>query len=148
MTTTECALSTAYSDVTFHSNTSMLGIKTIDVAAMKQTLRILLSSSTEYIKGIKPKKEWIANCPYSELKAAIQTLSGRTNRIRGAKKGDIVNVDSEQLLVSMLGVNADGELLDGVSPSSPSVAMEEAKTAKLVKIDVAENKWLESQLQT
>lgn len=159
-------ISTAFSDVTFNSSASMFEIKPINVTAMKETLHVLMLSSAEYIKGIKQKKEWIGNCPYSELKAAVQALSGRKTRIRFGSSTGSKTVDHssdndanlEDVLVSMLCLPATEESDRPLSPSvaSPGVtnfglAMEETKGHCLMSprpVDSIENKWLESQLGT
>merc|ERR1719410_1344896 len=58
----------------------------MDKKEIRETLKVLLSQTNQYIAGIKPKREWIANCHYAELKSAVQSLCGKIKQLKNANK--------------------------------------------------------------
>merc|ERR1719204_1452844 len=69
------SLSCLSSDATFHSTDCLPAeAKPIELDEVRRTLRVLLSASKHYLDGIRPKKDWVAKCPYSELKAVVQAV--------------------------------------------------------------------------
>ena len=72
---------------------------------IKIELQTLLNSSSEYINGIKAKREWISNCPYSELKSLIQSVSVKINKFDFVNNND--NNDDISLLISIFNDKVD-----------------------------------------
>ena len=69
----------------------------MDKKSISETLKVLLSQTNEYILGIKPKREWIVNCHYAELKSSVQSLCGKIKQLTGSHKQS-----TEDCLLSML----------------------------------------------
>jgi len=96
---------------------------TLDTTSMRKTLTRLLQTSAEYLDGIKPRREWLAHGPLSELKSSIQALCAKTYKLH------VHRIQHEEaILAAMLGDD------------------ERAIDAEDVMRDI-ESKWLEAQLQ-
>ena len=73
----------------------------------------MISSSNEYISGIKSKREWITNCPYSELKSLIQSISIKINKFEFESD----NYNQDEILVI---IKINGGILHGHEKSLES----------------------------